>query len=89
MIVKTEEVFKKLEPISEEDLDMLWKEYILPDAKSRKNVEDLLRLPLAKNLGETFQEKETLFEPRPKQLLQGEYPVEVFQYGKEGSTGSG
>jgi len=63
---------------------MLWQEYILADTKTQKSMEDLLRLVLAKNLGETFEEKEILLEPPPKELSQGEYPLGVVHYGKEG-----
>lgn len=82
--MKIEDIFKKLKPISEKDLDMLWQEYILADTKTQKSMEDLLRLVLAKNLGETFEEKEILLEPPPKELSQGEYPLGVVHYGKEG-----
>ena len=40
--MKIEEIFKKLKPISEGDLDILWQEYILSDAKTQKNIEDVL-----------------------------------------------
>jgi len=61
--MKIEEIFRKLKPISESSLDALWQEYILADAKTQKNIEDVLRLVLAKNLGQTFEEKEVLLEP--------------------------
>jgi len=81
--MKIEDVFKKLKPVSDADLDILWQEYILADAKTQKNMEDILRLILAKNLGQTFEEKEVLLEPPAEQLSQGEYPLGIIYYGKE------
>jgi len=81
--MKIEDVFRKLKPISEKDLDMLWQEYILADAKTQKNLEDMLRLVLAKNLGATFEEKEILLEPPPEELSGGEYPLGIIYYGKK------
>jgi len=81
--MKIEDVFRKLKPISEKDLDMLWQEYILADAKTQKNLEDMLRLVLAKNLGATFEEKEILLEPPPEDVSSGEYPLGIIYYGKK------
>jgi len=41
------------------------------------------RLVLAKNLGQTFEEKEVLLEPPSKQDSYGEYPLGIVYYGKE------
>ncbi len=81
--MKPEEIFRKLKPISEGSLDELWKEYILSDAKTQKNIEDVLRLVLAKNLGQTFEEKDVLLEPPSEQDASGEYPLGIIYYGKE------
>ena len=34
--MKIEEVFRKLKPIAEKDMDLLWQEYILADTKTRE-----------------------------------------------------
>jgi len=81
--MKIEDIFRKLKPISESSLDELWKEYILSDAKTQKNIEDVLKLILAKNLGQTFEEKEVLLEPPSEQDAYGEYPLGIIYYGKE------
>lgn len=81
--MKIEEVFRKLKPISEGDLDRVWQEYILADDKTQRNIEDALRLVLAKNLGQTFEEKEVLLEPPPEGISSGEYPLGIIYYGKE------
>jgi hypothetical protein len=78
-----EDVFKKLKPITKGDLDILWQEYILSDAKTQKNMVDILRLVLAQNLGHTFEEKEVLLEPPSEQDARGEYPLGLVYYGKE------
>jgi hypothetical protein len=81
--MKIEEIFRKLKPISVSSLDELWREYILSDAKTQKNIEDVLRLVLAKNLGQTFEEKEVLLEPPSEQDAYGEYPLGIIYYGRE------
>ncbi len=81
--MKIEEIFRKLKPISEGDLDRIWQEYILSDAKTQKSMEDVLRLILAKNLGQTFEEKEILLEPPPDTDASGEYPLGIIYYGKQ------
>jgi hypothetical protein len=36
--------FKKLKPIAGKDMDMLWQEYILIDAKTRKSIEIIFEI---------------------------------------------
>lgn len=52
--MKIEDVFKRLKGVTAGDLDILWLEYILADSKSRKDIEDALRIVLARDLGQTF-----------------------------------
>lgn len=81
--MKIEEVFKKLKPISGENLDRLWQEYILADAKTQRNIEDALKVILAKNLNETFEGKEILLEPPRVDVAYREYPLGFIYYGKD------
>jgi len=81
--VKIEDVFRKLKPLAERDMDILWQEYILADAKVRKNIEAVLRLLLARNLRETFEGREILLEPPPQDLARGEYPLGTVYYGSK------
>jgi len=81
--MKIEDVFKKLKPIAGEDLDILWLEYILSDSRSQRDIEDALRIILARHLGHTYEESEVLLEPPPAELAWGEYQLGVVFYGKE------
>jgi len=81
--VKIEDVFRKLKPLAERDMDILWQEYILADAKVRKNIEAVLRIVLARNLRETFEGREILLEPPPQDLARGEYPLGTVYYGSK------
>jgi len=54
---KIEDVFRKLKPIAEQDMDLLWQEYILADTKTRKSIEEALLIILAENLNETYEER--------------------------------
>jgi hypothetical protein len=80
--MKVEDVFRKLKPIAGQDMDLLWQEYILADAKTRKSIEEALHILLAENLDETFEERNILLEPPPKELAKGEYPLGLVYYGK-------
>jgi DNA-binding MarR family transcriptional regulator len=81
--MKIEEIFSRLKPVAGEDLDVLWVEYILADSKARKEIEDSLRIALARELGQTFQEDEVLLEPPDADIARGEYPLGVVLYGRE------
>jgi hypothetical protein len=81
--MKIEEVFRKLKPVAGMDMDRLWREYILADAAGRKAIEDSLRIALAQRLSETYEEREVLLEPPPKEAASGEYPLGLVYYGKE------
>jgi hypothetical protein len=81
--MKIEDVFRKLKPVAAGDLDALWLEYILADSKSQKDIEDALRIVLARDLGQTYEENEVLLEPAPEELARGEYPLGVIYYGQE------
>jgi hypothetical protein len=82
--MKIEDVFKKLKPIAEQDMDLLWREYILADTKTRKSIEEALHILLAENLEETFEERNILLEPPSKEAAQGDYPLGIVFYGKDG-----
>jgi hypothetical protein len=73
--MKIEEIFSRLKPVAGEGLDVLWLEYVLADSKARKEIEDSLRIALARELGQTFQEDEVLLEPPDAELARGEYPL--------------
>ena len=81
--MKIEEVFKKLKPIAEKDMDLLWQEYILSDSKTRKSIEEALHIIMADSLDETFEEKNILLEPPPKEVAAGDYPLGFVFYGKD------
>lgn len=81
--MKIEEVFKKLKPIAEKDMDLLWQEYILSDSKTRKSIEEALHIIMAENLEETFEERNILLEPPPKEVAAGDYPLGFVFYGKD------
>lgn len=80
--MKIEDVFRKLKPIAGQDIDMLWREYVLADQKTRKSMEEALHIILAENLDETFEEKNILLEPPPRKTASGEYPLGFVYYGK-------
>lgn len=82
--MKTEDVFKKPKPLYGEELDRIWQEYISSDAKIQKLIETALRISLAQQYGETYEEREILLEPPPASLAYGEYPLGLVFYGKEG-----
>jgi hypothetical protein len=81
--MKIEDVFKKLKPVASGELDVLWLEYILADSKSQKDIEDALRIVLAQDLGQTFEENEVLLEPPPDELAWGDFPLGFIFYGQE------
>jgi len=79
-----EEVFRKLRPIMGQQLDTLWQEYLVADTEIRQTIERMLRVMLAQRLSETFESEQVLLKPPPKDLADGEYPVGLIHYGKEG-----
>jgi len=81
--MKIEDVFKKLRPLIGNKLDLLWQEYILSDPKTQKFIEMSLRLVLAKMFGETFEQKEILLEPPPRETAEGDYILGDIFYGGE------
>jgi hypothetical protein len=81
--MKIEEVFRKLKPIAEKDMDLLWQEYILADSKTRKSIEEALHIIMADNLEETYEERNILLEPPPKEIASGDYPLGFVFYGKD------
>jgi DNA-binding MarR family transcriptional regulator len=81
--MKIEEAFKKLKPVSNMDMDRLWREYILADMAGRRAIEDSLRIALAQRLDETFEERDVLLEPPPDGKAEGEYPLGIVAYGKD------
>ncbi|MEW6664119.1 MAG: DUF87 domain-containing protein [Thermodesulfobacteriota bacterium] len=81
--MKVEDVFRQLKPVAGPDLDRLWPEYILSDSKARKEIEDALRILLARKLGQTYEENAVLLEPPAPELAKGEYPMGTVLYGEE------
>ncbi|MFB0562957.1 MAG: ATP-binding protein [Candidatus Lokiarchaeia archaeon] len=81
--MKIEEVFRKLKPIAEKDMDLLWQEYILADTRTRKSIEEALHIIMAENLDETYEERNILLEPPPREMASGDYPLGFVFYGKD------
>lgn len=79
--MKIEDVFYKLRPISGKRLDLLWQEYLVAEPPLKKTIEKVLRVQLARQLGETYESEQVLLKPPPEQLAAGEYPVGVVHYG--------
>ena len=52
--------------------------------QKRKTIEDSLRIILAQNLNQTFEEKDILLESPPQDIAQREYPLGMVYYGREG-----
>lgn len=80
--MKIEDVFYKLRPIRGKQLDLLWQEYLVADAPLRKTIEKVLRVQLARQLGETFESEQILLKPPPEELATGQYPAGTIHYGK-------
>ena len=80
--MKIEDVFQKLRPLRGKQLDLLWQEYLVAEPPLRKTIEKILRIQLARQLGETFQSEQVLLQPPPEQLATGEYPAGTIHYGK-------
>ena len=53
--MKIEDVFYKLRPLMGKQLDLLWQEYLVANPPLRKTIEKVLRVQLARRLGETFE----------------------------------
>jgi len=82
--MNVDEVFRKLRPIMGGQLDVLWQEYLVSDTDTRQTIERTLRVMLAQRLGETFEGEHVLLKPPSQELADGQYPVGMIHYGKEG-----
>jgi DNA-binding MarR family transcriptional regulator len=80
--MKIEDVFYKLRPVMGRKLDLLWQEYLVADPPLRKTIEKVLRVQLARQLGETYESEQVLLKPPPEELAGGDYPVGTIHYGK-------
>jgi hypothetical protein len=81
--MKIEDMFYKLRPISGKQLDLLWQEYLVADPPLRKTIEKILRVQLARKLGETFESEQVLLKLPPKELVRSEYPLGNIHYGRK------
>ena len=79
--MKIEDVFYKLRPICGKQLDLLWQEYLVADPPLRKVIEKILRVQLARKLGETFESENVLLKLPPQELATGQYTVGTIHYG--------
>jgi len=79
--MKIEDVFYKLRPICGKQLDLLWQEYLVADPPLRKVIEKILRVQLARKLGETFESENVLLKLPPQELAAGQYPMGTIYYG--------
>jgi hypothetical protein len=81
--MKIEDVFRKLKPVAGGDMDLLWQEYVLADPETRKSIEEALQIVLARNLNETYEERNILLEPPPREIAAGDYPLGFVYYGSD------
>lgn len=81
--MKIDDVFNKLRPVWGRQLELLWQEYLVADPPLQKTIEKVLRVQLARQLGETFQSEQVLLRPPPEELATGQYPAGTIYYGKD------
>ena len=87
--MKIEDVFYKLRPVLGKQIDMLWQEYLVADPPLQKTIEKVLRVQLARQLGETYQSEQVLLKPPPQELAEGEYHAGGIHYGSNSYYGFG
>jgi len=87
--MKIEDVFYKLRPVLGKQIDMLWQEYLVADPPLQKTIEKVLRVQLARQLGETYQSEQVLLKPPPQELATGEYHAGSIHYGSNSYYGFG
>jgi len=80
---RVEDLFKKISPITQKGMDVLWQVYVLSDYKTRRNIEDVMRIMAAKNLDQTYEERDIFLEPPPEDIARGDYFLGFIHYGKE------
>ena len=79
--MKVEEMLERLKPIWGVHAERVWKQYVLADAEAKRAIEAGLRMALARNLDQTFQDNQIFLEPPPASQLDGEYPLGKVLYG--------
>lgn len=80
--MKIEDVFYKLRPVKGKQIDLLWQEYLVAEPPLRKTIEKILRVQLARQLGETYESEQVLLKPPPETLAEGQYPIGMIFYGR-------
>jgi len=79
---KIDDLLSKLKPvIGEKQANSLWMMY--HSERQKQYAESLIYLLSAKHLNETFEKKEILLSPIPKELAKGDYPLGTVLHGKK------
>src|SRR3989344_2528412 len=80
-VLTVEEMCKRLRPILGEKIDKLYLSYTFSDDRQKKmEIEQLLNSLYIKHLNTNLLQEKVLFEPPPKEIIQGPYPLGVITY---------